>query len=326
MFNQNNPRKVWSLFSWLIIVILLVNGCSSNTKKTYLIGVASESHNQDTVFEGVKSKLTELGYVEGQNVTYIYHDVLGTDPQANDAEIKSFMDQKVDLILSLGTAPTVAAQKGTDGTDIPVVFAPVMDPVGEGIVPSLKHPGGHLTGVQTIDNTPKVLEMLVRAAPDLKQVYAPYNSNDKVALMIIKSLPDVAATLGVKLILDDVSNGDEELAAIKNLPDYSGILFVTSPSLNKYLEDAVNLAIDLDIPTASRTRTVENMMIIYTAEPTSQGQQAGILIDKIFKGAAPGDLPVATGELFLVINLKTAQAIAVNIPDGILKQAQKIIR
>ncbi len=326
MAHTKSSKKTYTLLILAVVIAMLIGGCSTSAKKTYLIGVANESHNLDAIMESFKANLAEMGYVEGKNTTYIYHDPLGTDAQVNDAEIRGFMDQKVDLILTLGTGPTVAAKNATQGTNVPVVFAPVMDPVNAGIVPSVQNPGGNLTGVQDVNNTPKVLDWLLQSAPGTKQVYAPYNPADAIAQQLIKSLPEAAAQLGVELMLAEVTTGEEELAAIRNLPEDSAILFITSPSLNPYLEEAVDLATELGIPTASRTRTVEKMLIIYTADPASQGEQAAVLADKILKGSKPGDLPVATGDFFLSINLKTAEALGINISDGMLKQAQKIIR
>jgi putative ABC transport system substrate-binding protein len=101
--------------------------------------------------------MEHLGYVEGKNVTYIYHGVLEPDPQVIAREVKSLMDQKVDLFLTLGTLPALAAKKAIQGTNIPVVFAPSLNPVQEGIVESLSRPGGNVTGIQNGYAVPKTL-------------------------------------------------------------------------------------------------------------------------------------------------------------------------
>ena len=322
--SQNGTRAGLTLLVSVVVLSLLLAACGAKPK-TYTIGMATEI-SQTAILDSFKARMTELGYVEGKNVTYIYHGVVGTDPQKNEAEIKSLMGQKADLLLTVGNAPSIAAKKAVEGTGTPVVFAPILDPVGAGLVASLSHPGGNLTGVQTLNTTPKVLEWLIKIAPGTKQVYAPYNPADRTALEFIKPLPDTAAQLGVKLVLDEVSSGEEELATIKTLPKDSAILFVTSPSLDSSLVDAVNLAIELRIPTGARNLMAEKTLINYTTDRALQGKQAAVLADKVFKGTKPGDLPVETAEYLLTLNLKTAEAIGLNIPDEILHQAKNIIR
>lgn len=311
---------------FVIITGLLVTACGGEQNKTYTIGVASEP-NLGVVLDGFKAGMTELGYVEGKNVTYIYHGELRTDPQVNEAEIKSLMGQKVGLLLTLGNMPSVAAKNAVEGTDTPVVFAPILNPVGAGIVASISHPGGNLTGVQAVSTTPKALEWLLTIAPGTKKVYVPYNPADQIALASTKSLPDVAAKLGVELVLDEVSSGEEELAGIRALPKDSAILFVISPSLNSNLEDASKLAIELRIPTgSSNSAALDKMLFTYSTDLPGTGKQAAALVDKIFKGTKPGDLPVETTEFPLTISLKIAEAIGLDIPDTILRQADTVIR
>lgn len=315
------------IFILFILSGLLLTACGgAPPPKTYTIGIAGE-FAADDILGSFKAQMTELGYVEGENVTYIYHGALGGGQQENEVEIKSLIDQKADLLLTLGTMPAKVAKKAVEGTDLPVVFAPITDPVGEGILANIRQPGGNLTGIQTINSTPKALEWLLKIAPGTKQVYAPYHAADQVALMSTKPLPDVAAELGVELILDEVSSGDEVLAALKTLPKDSAILLVTSPSLDSSLEDILKLAIELRIPAGSTTDvTGKNLLFSYPTDLPQTCKQAAVLVDKIFKGNKPGNLPVETTEFLLIINLKTAEAIGLDIPDSILRQASSIVR
>ena len=324
---HNQQLKYLFLLIVILITGLLLTACGGAAPKTYTIGVASEETSQDVVFDGFKAGMTELGYVEGKNVTYIFHSGVGTDPQKNEAEIKNYIGQKADLLLTLGTAPSAAAKRAVEGTGTPVVFAPVLNPVAEGLVKSISHPGGNLTGIQAVNFSVKALEWLLKIAPDTKKVYVPYHPADQVALVLIKPLPDAAAKLGVELVLDEVSSGEEELAAIKSLPKDSAILFVISPSLAPSLENALKLAAELRIPTGTTTGQAKDKTLFgYVDDLPQAGKQAAVLADKIFKGTKPGDLPVETDEMSLIINLKTAQAIGLDIPDTILRQAQMVIR
>src|SRR5262245_14882327 len=126
----------------LMLTGLLLTACGGPTPaKTYIIGVVNYVPSLDPVFEGFKARMSELGYMEGKNVTYIYHGVLKPDPQVIEGEVKVLMNQKVNLFLTMGTPTTLAAKKATKGTAIPVVFAPVINPVQEGVVESITRPG-----------------------------------------------------------------------------------------------------------------------------------------------------------------------------------------
>jgi putative ABC transport system substrate-binding protein len=323
--SRNGTRVGWTLGVGVVVFSLLLTACGSAKPKIYTVGVVNELPSMNPVVDGFKAGMTELGYVEGKNITYIYHDATGGDPQKNDAEIKGFMDQKVSLILAVGTSPAIAAKKAVEGTGIPVVFAPVVDPVAEGLVKSINHPGGNLTGIQGVVGSPKVLEWLLKIAPGTKSVYAPYNPADPIAVLSVKPLPDAAAKLGVELVLDEVSSGDQELAAIKALPKDSAILFVVSPSLIPTWGSVLDLAAELRIPTGTDL-VGDKVLFTYTSSLSQVGKQTAVLVDKVFKGTKPGDLPVETAEMSLSINLKTAQAIGLNVSDDILRQATTVVR
>jgi putative tryptophan/tyrosine transport system substrate-binding protein len=113
-----------------------------------------------------------------------------------EREVKHLRDQKVDLFLTLGTRPALVAKKALAGTAIPVVFAPVIDPVGEGIVESISHPGGHMTGIHDGDTLPKALEWLHKVVPQATKVYVIYHPRDTVAHVSIKPLREIAPALG----------------------------------------------------------------------------------------------------------------------------------
>ena len=165
-------RKLQPAFVILLVIIgLLLTGCGGAPKtKTYAIGVLNPSLNQEDTVKGFKEGMTELGYVEGQNVTYIYDGPVSADKL--DVAAQDLVKAKVDLILSITTSATKAAQKATAGTDIAVVFIPVTDPVGAGVVAGLTKPGGNTTGVATSTQEGKRLEWLLQVAPGKTNLYS----------------------------------------------------------------------------------------------------------------------------------------------------------
>jgi putative ABC transport system substrate-binding protein len=315
----------------LMMTGLLVTACGRTIPaKTYSIGVVNYVPALDPVFAGFKAQMAALGYMEGKNITYLYHGILQPDPQVIEREVKRLRDQKVDLFLTLGTRPALVAKKALAGTTIPVVFAPVIDPVGEGIVESISHPGGHMTGIQGGNTLAKALEWLHKVVPHATKVFAIYHPSDTVAHASIKPLRKIAPALGVELVLSEVHSPAEAITAIEILPHDAAIFVVPTPSLEP-LSALSEVAVKRGIAVGASTHSYLSSMnagavVSYAGSFPAMGQQAARLADQILKGIKPGDLPVETAEYFLHINLQTAAAIGLDIPDEILRQADMVLR
>ncbi len=306
---------------------LLLTACGgAEQPKIYKVGVVNYTQVLSPIVEGFKAEMAGLGYVEGKNVTYIYQGVLKNDPQVIEAEVKNLFDQKIDMFLTLGTPPTLIAKKAVEGTDIPVVFVPVVDPVGEGAVASLSHPGGNVTGVQSINGVSKALEWLLKIAPETKQIYTFYHPDDTISVTTAAPLPEAAAQIGVELVLAEVHTPEEILAEVQTMPENTAILLVTMPTLEPGISDLLKLAAERGIPVGGYNRSEENLIFSFAVNRAAQGQQAARLADLVFKGTKPADLPVESSEFFLTIDLKTAKTIGLDIPDTILRQADNIVR
>jgi putative tryptophan/tyrosine transport system substrate-binding protein len=208
-----------------------------------------------------------------------------------------------------------------------VVFAPVVNPVHEGIVESVTHSGGNVTGVRVLDGAPKAVEWLLKLVPSTKRVYVPYHPADRVSVTAIKPLPDAAARLGVELVLDEVYTPEEVMATVEALPHDTAILFIPTPSLVSHMSSVRKLAIARGIPAGLYSSIpMEDVLFAYGTNPVDQGRQAARLVDQILKGKKPAELLVETAKFFLMINLKTATATGLVIPDEILRQADMVIR
>jgi ABC-type uncharacterized transport system substrate-binding protein len=224
-------------------------------------------------------------------------------------------------------AAETAAKKAVEGTDIPVVFAPVINPVEEGVVASIAQPGGNVTGVQNGNTVPKAMEWLHKIAPQATKIHVIYHPEDAVALTTIAALPETAATLGVELVLDEVRSPEEALAAIEALPKDAAIFMVPTPRLDPgdaRIEAAVKHGLAVGSTNPGQLKV--GAIVTYGANFSAMGKQAAGLVDQILKGTKPADLPVETAEYFLDINLLTAQAIGLDIPDEILRQAATVVR
>jgi putative ABC transport system substrate-binding protein len=292
---QKRNQKGRTIFVWAGVFSLLLMACDkTQPPKIYTIGVVNYVPTLDPVFDGFKTGLSDLDYVEGKNITYIYNGVLEADPEVINVEIQNMLAQEVDLLFTI-------------------------NPVDQEIVESLQHPGGNVTGVQRGNSIPKSLEWLLKLTPETVKVYVPYHPEDNVSVMSIAPLPEAASMLGVELVLDEVRTPEEVLAAIETLPQETAIFFVPMPSLEPYVNDFIKAAIEYGIATTSlQPYHIETgVLVINDINLWSIGKQAARLADQILRGIKPADLPVETAEIFLTINLKT---------DEVLIQADIIVR
>ncbi len=321
---NSQTRNRWTILVGVIMLSLLLTACSSAPKaKTYTIGVVNSTSALAPIFDGLKAGMTDLGYVEGKNVTYIYKDV-GTDSAATDREIKSMMAQKVDLLFALG-ATQMPAKLAVEGTQTPVIFAAAIDPVGQGLVKSLRQPGGNLTGVRSGTNIPKSLEWLIKLAPEAKKIYVPYNPDESASVSAVASLRASSAEIGVEMTFEELRTPEAIVNAIKALPKGTAVYIVPSSS---NVNDIVQAAIEHGIPAgAYMVQHVQaGALVNYAGNLSAMGKQSARMADRVLTGTKPAALPVETAEYFLTINLKTANAIGLNIPDDILRQANTVIR
>jgi putative ABC transport system substrate-binding protein len=283
----------------------------------------------DSTLAGFKEGMTELGYVEGQSIRYLY-DGLTPEMEKLPAAAQTLVAAKVDLILTITTPATLAAKAATAGTGLPVVFAIVTDPVGAGIVNSMPHPGGNITGVTFDPQERRRLEWLVRIAPEIQKIYVPFNPKDKSPVLALKVARQAAAKLGVELITreahdtatlnDAVSNMPAEVDAVFLLPDS-----LTTTRIADLVASATQRNLPMSVPNISNVKN-SSVLTSFGVDLPLCGKQAARLADQIFKGARPADLPVETAEFFLAVNLKSAKTIGLTIPTEILSQADIIVR
>jgi putative tryptophan/tyrosine transport system substrate-binding protein len=324
-------------YSYLPIVALffitglLLTACSGSPQpKTYTIGVLNFAVGlENSVLPGFKEGMTQFGYKEGQNITYIYKGVPDKVDKL-DTLAQDLVKADVDLILSITTPATQAAQRATVNTDIPVVFVPLNDPVGAGVVDSLKKPGGNITGITFGAQEARRFEWLIQVAPAIKQVYILYNPKEPSMVKSLATVSEVAQKLGVELITREVNTPEEATASIENIPEEAdAIFFLASGSIGDHIADFAKVAIQHKLPTSgSSPEVVEKygIMTSYGFDVAASGKQAARLADQILRGIKPADLPVEMTEFSSAINLKTASTIGLDIPDTILRQANVIVR
>ena len=326
---KSNKTTCYSIFIGVVLLGIVLAACDNEKNKTFTVGVINTSVFFEQNIVGFKEGMMELGYIEGENIRYVY-DGPTQDVSKLPEAAKTLVTKRVDLILSVTTPTTKIVKQATAGLELPVVFSSVTDPVGAGIVESMQNPGGNITGVAFGIQEARRFEWLVQIAPEIRKVYAPYNPNDQSPVLALEAARKAAGKLGVELITREVYNQETLDDAVTNIPAEADAVFILPDSyIGTRFTDFVTTSTNLKLPTSVANISVVQSLDILTAygyDQHSSGKQAARLADQIFKGTRPADLPVEMAEFYLAINLNVAETIGLTIPDEILRQADVIVR
>jgi len=273
-----------------------------------------------------------LAYVEGRNVVIEYRDAEGKLERlpALAAELVAL---KVDVIVALGTPPALAAKQAT--RTIPIVFFAAADPVTDGLVTGLARPGGNVTGLSTLapDLVGKRLELLKQAVPGVSRVavlWHPGATGERTEKDMLKEAEVAARALGVRLqFVEARGPADFDRASSEMTRARAGALTVLTSSM--FLNERrrlVDLAAKTRLPAVYPLREFVDAggLMAYGSDVADLFRRGTTYVDRILKGAKPGDLPVEQPTKFeLVINLKTAKALGLTIPPSVLARANQVV-
>jgi putative tryptophan/tyrosine transport system substrate-binding protein len=301
--------------------------------KVYRIGLLDYSapdSGRQAWWNVFRQRMRELGYVEGQNVTYEVRWAQGEDERLSKlaAELVAL---KVDLIVTGGTNAAIAAKRAT--STIPIVTATGSDPVAIGLVSSLRRPGGNVTGMTTINSelAAKRLGFLKIVAPRASRIAILWEESSAGSRPAVQETETAAKTAG--LIIHSVpvrSPAEIEAGFATVVRGRAGALsIVGSPMFFSHRKRLAELAVKHRLPTVVGPREFVEAggLIGYAADFPDLFRRAATFVDKILKGAKPGDLPVEQPTKFeLVINLRTAKALGLTIPQSLLLRADEIIQ
>jgi putative ABC transport system substrate-binding protein len=295
--------------------------------RPYRIGILHESFVPNIPqVEGLKAGLKAMGLEEGRDVTFDIRFTRG-DPAALPDAAATLAKAGVDLIFAALEEATQAAKAATQ--TIPIVFVSVGDPVAAGIVTSVAHPGGNVTGVSGLytELVPKRMEILKALVPTLRRVWAVYHADDRSSIAAARKAQEVAPLLKLELLARPVRTPEEFVSALKGLRPGDGLL--PPPAL------AMNIpGLILDLERGARVPAVffntfwvqAGALVSYGSDLYAEGVQAARLVAKILKGARPQDLPVeGVNRVELAINLKAAKNLGITIPREILARADRVI-
>jgi putative tryptophan/tyrosine transport system substrate-binding protein len=273
-------------------------------------------------------RLRELGWIEGRTVAIEYRWAEGHSERF--AEIATeFVLLNVGVIVTGGTEAVLAAKQAT--SVIPIVFGTASDPVGTGLVTSLARPGGNVTGLsnQSADLAGKRLELLREVLPSLRRLAIMANIGSPIGVLEMGDVQAAARTLGIEVAPIEIRRAEDIAPAFAALKAQTDVLYVVGDALT-----AANLTRIITFSHTARLPTIFNTplfaqaggLMSYGPNYPAQFRRAAELVDKILRGTKPVDIPVEQPTKFeLVINLKTAKALRLTIPDKLLATADEVI-
>ena len=297
------------------------------------IGVLLPGDENDPVMKprvpAFTQALADLGWIDGRDVRM---DLRwgGSDINRIRALAQELVGLQPDIIVTNGTAPTVAVRRET--LTIPIVFTGGGDPVASGIVPRLDHPSGNITGFANLEATlgGKWLDLLSEIAPRLKRAAIMFNPDTSLALLYLPSLETAARSLKVELIITHVHNDAEIETAIISLGREPGGGLVVMPDtfMIAHRASIILAAARNNVPAVYTVSEFarDGGLLSYGIDQVDLYRRAASYVDLILRGEKPGDLPVQLPTKFeMVLNLKTAKALGLSVPPSIMLRADEVI-
>jgi len=335
--------RITTLTTMLAVLLLAapLAGEAQQVGKVYRIGLFHVGLDHvppslDRLREGLKALGYDSGTVpvsmvssvmEGKNIRLDWRNV--PDEATAHETAKEFVRQRVDLIVAFENQTVRAVKAAT--SEIPVVFLHVTDPVADGFVKSLAHPGGNLTGMSGYrDLTPKQLELFKELVPRLRRVLFLIDPDDPVVPRLMKEARPAAAALRLQLVEREARTQPdlEQVFGSLKRGEVEAVFPISQNLQTKFTSVLIHLAAEKRFPlwTHRKEYVEQGALFSYAPDYPAVGRDAAGYIDKILRGAKPSDLPVEQmSRLALVINLKTVKALGLTIPPTLLLRADQVI-
>ncbi len=300
------------------------------------IGVIQFTNNNATTLAGFKQGMQAAGLQENQEIVYLFDGPV-QDRQQLEAATKELLTRQPELILASTTPAARAVQAVTAqlAPDLPVVFAPVNDPVAAGVVKNPQQPETNLTGVRLALSEGRRLQSLIDTFPEIKTVCVPFTPQDKAAEASLFQLNSAATKLGISLLAVPFRQGSS-LESIRSLIPLAAdaVLLPREGRVMSRSNDFSTVSIERKLPlsVARFSQAEAGALMGYGFVGSALGEQAARLARQIMRGTPVANLPVETAEDFLFFNLDTAALMELEIPESALRRAhfliqdQKIIR
>ena len=279
--------------------------------------------------DAFRQGLRDVGYVEGRNLVIDYRRMAGREDHYGDMA-RELSDGSIDLIVTAGHPPALVAKAAT--SQIPIVALAVVDPVGSGLVASLSHPGGNFTGFSlevTPETNAKMIQLLIEAVPAVTRVGVLWNSANPGSSFYLDAVRQAVQRLGVGMEAYDVRRAEDVDLTFQALNGrVEGLVVFPEPLLWTNRQHIVDAANEERLPTIFGYRDAPEIggLMSYGPDLVDLFKRGADYVDKIIKGAQFADLPVQLPTKFeLVINLKTAKALGLRVPQSILARTDEVI-
>lgn len=328
-----NPRRQVLIALGLSALAAPLASLAQPQNKVWRVGFLALRHvdfvDTDYYYGPFREGMRELGYIEGRNLAIEWRSAEGRAERL-PALVADLVQLKVDVIVTAGSAATSAAQKATSA--LPIVMATTPDPVGSGFVKSLLRPGANITGLSnlSVDINRKHLEIMLSIIPRLSRVAVLVNPTNSSHAAILKSTQDAARKLDIKVLPAEARTPQEiERAFSAMAREHAGAVIIAIDAF--FIQQGrqiAQLAAKQRLPSmaGSREYVEAGGLMSYGQNLADNYRRAATYVDKILKGARPGDLPIEQPTTFeLFINRKTAKAIGLAIPQELLLRADRVI-
>jgi putative tryptophan/tyrosine transport system substrate-binding protein len=297
---------------------------------SYTIGLLSLVGNEAFIDE-----MTTLGYVEGENISYMVVNMAGFDDSDDVDAYNAEFNRQRQVMIDAGVDAFVT---NTDrdavhlmelDSETPIVFTVSIDPVAEGAVADLINPGGNVTGIIANGPHERRLQLLTDINPDTKKVYYVYIDNQGGVEDVLAEVQALAASMDIELVEAPLTDLPSALLAVNSIPEDADWVFLTNFLTLDYgmvellelkaSEQGAGLAWVTD-------ESLPGFVMGYGPSVDASNRQAANIVDRILRGASPSELPVQTAENYLMINLEAAEELNLTVPEIVLRQASTIIR
>jgi putative ABC transport system substrate-binding protein len=298
--------------------------------KVWRIGHLSAQSGPDGSVEAFREQLRSLGYVEGRNLLFEFRWAAGKDERLPELA-SELVRLKVDVIVTRTTFVAAAAKRAT--STIPIVMASAADPVGAGVVASLARPGGNVTGVtqNTTEIDGKRLQLLRELVPKATRIATLVWEKGFLKPLFLEQIRAAAQHMGIAVVVQEASTPEALAGAFEVMQREraQALIVSSSPFTNNNRKRIAELAAQHRLPSMFDGRAFVDAggLVSYGPDTVEMSRRAAYYVDKILKGAKPADLPIEQPTKFeLIVNLKTAKAIGLTIPQSVLARTDEVIQ
>ncbi len=327
MKNIRGLKAVLATFLLILLVLPVMTGCGGGSVTVGISQVVTHPA-LDATRQGVIDALADNGYVEGDNLAIDYQNSEG-DPSLFASIAQQFVTNKVDLIVSIATPNSQAAIAAAEGTDIPVVFTAVTDPVGSGLISDWNsHPNEKVTGVSDMIVVSDDVDLIKDIIPGIKKLGTMYNSGESNSVFLVSELHKACDALGIEVVEATVSTSAEVSTAAQSLVGQVDAVWVgTDNTVVSGLEALVGVCEDNEIPlfAADEDSIDRGCIAAYSFDYYDIGYQTGEMVAKILDGKDVTTIPVEKGKVIsLSVNTAAAERMGITLSQSIIDKAAKV--